>query len=385
MDRTNNKFTGVIVVFGVATVFLAILYVVDMNSESLGFAQWLNSKRILKEHKLSIRKILTKNPDFKSVDKEKYIEEAQSLIAMKGKRNLGDWVSYRSFTPNIKGAYITTNDFGLRSEIDLKNMILRAQSNKKQGKKNILLLGGSTAFGLGSTEDSKSISSLLNSALIEDGFEVFNLAQGGYTSFMQLFMLGNIGIHFQSDMIVILDGYSDIYHLAYKPKGGEMTLGLWDHHEEKMDPSFVFNLYYKNLATIGKLGAALGNEIIYALQPISGFENNSLLEVDKIEKLWALYPKVREVTQLAALENNATFLDLTQSFKKENNSEINFYDKSHLSDTGQRKLADILLKEIRALSQRKKRSPTSLENREAAINTILTKDYSGKYKTARDY
>ena len=114
MDRTNNKFTGVIVVFGVATVFLAILYVVDMNSESLGFAQWLNSKRILKEHKLSIRKILTKNPDFKSVDKEKDIEEAQSLIAMKGKRNLGDWVSYRSFTPNIKGAYITTNDIGLR-------------------------------------------------------------------------------------------------------------------------------------------------------------------------------------------------------------------------------------------------------------------------------
>jgi len=385
MCRNSNKFIGAIFVFGVAAIFSAILYFVDTYSESFGITQWLNSKRIMRQHKLDIEKKLKNHPQFEPVDKEKYVEEVQSLIAMKGKRNLGDWISFRSFTPNIKGAYITTNDFGFRSEIDLKKMILRAQSNKKNGRKNILLLGGSTAFGLGATENSKTISSLLNTALTKEGFEVFNLAQAGYTSFMQLFILSNIGVHFQSDMILILGGYSDVYHLAYKPKGGEMTIGLWDHHNKKMNPSFVFNLYFKNLNIIGKLGTALGNETIYALHPISGFENDSLLEVDKIEKLWALYPKVREITQYAAQVNDATFLDLTQSFKKENNSEINFYDKSHLSDTGQKKLADILLKEIRTLSQRKKRSPASLEDKEAAINTMLTKDYSGKYKTARDY
>jgi len=383
--KTNKSLTSAVVLFGVALIFSAILYLVDSFSDSLGIVQWLNSGKIMRDHKSQTEKLLADNPHFESVNKQLFIKEVQRLVSMEGKRDLGDWISYRSFTPDIKGEYFVTNDFGLRSDNSLKDMVLQAQDNKQKGNKNILLLGGSTAFGLGATDESKTITSLLNSTLKKDGFEVFNLAQGGYTSFMQLFMLSNIGIHFESDLIIILGGYSDFYHLAYKSKGGNMSLGLWDFYNEKSDPSFVFNLYLKNLDIMGKLGTSLGNKIIYAIQPISGYENDSLLEVDKIEKLWDFYPKVREVTHLAARANNATFLDLSQLFKNENNSEINFYDKSHLSNTGQKKVAAVLLRQILALSQDTNYSAHHTEEKKVTADNILAKDYSEEYKTARDY
>ena len=92
-------------------------------------------------------------------------------------------------------------------------------------KPAIILLGGSVAFGYGVTNDEQTISSLLGGMLQSDGYEIFNLAQGGFTSFMDLFSLTTIGLYLEPDIVIVMEGYADTYHLAYKSVGGELAWG----------------------------------------------------------------------------------------------------------------------------------------------------------------
>ena len=382
----SNKWIGFMVVMGILASYFGILFFIDSFSNKLGLAQWLNGQRILVEHKKDLLKRIQKDTHFKNIDLNAFISETQRLVKMKGKRNLSSWISFRTFTPNIYGEYIRTNDFGMRSDLNLKEMIKKAQSNKKSGIKNILLLGGSAAFGYGSTESKKTISGYLNSILVKDGYEVFNLAQGGYTSYMELFIFSTIGIYFEPDVVLVMDGYADSYSLAYSSEQDELPMGIWSEMGILKNPTFIFNSYYQNLEAICKLSNIPNNKVVLAVQPISGFENNSLLDENKIENFWEFYPMVRATVKLAAKMNNANFVDLSILFNNESNSRINFFDKSHLSATGQRKVAEALTPHIVSPMAREHDTHfISMAEREMLVDKILKKDYSGTYKVARDY
>jgi len=265
-------------------------------------------------------------------------------------------------------------------------MIQKANLNKKSGKKNIIVLGNSTAFGYGVAEINKTITGYLGSGLGDKGYTVFNLAQGGYTSFMELFILSTIGFYFEPDIIIVIDGISDTYHLAYKSKQKQLALGLWSGTEKENNSDFLFNFYYKNLDAICKLADIPNRKVILALQPISGFENDSRQDIDHTKYYWTIYPKVREVLKLVAKSNGATFVDLSILFKNEKSSGSNFFDKSHLTKIGQKKVADALIKEIILTSQP---TPTTslvpMSKRESLIKKIINANYIGSYKTAKDF
>jgi len=304
---------------------------------------------------------------------------------MDKKRDLGEWVSFKSFTPNVSGKYITTNDFGMRSKWSLAEMVKRARKNRREGIRNIVILGGSVAFGYGATNDENTISHVLNSMLKTDGYEVFNLAQGGFTSFMDLFSLNTIGIYLEPDVIIVMEGYADTYQLAYESKGGQLALGLFSDSEERLNPEFAFGFHYQNLDTIVGLSNNRNRQVIVALQPLSGFENNSTIENQKIKKIWDFYPRIREIMKLVAIKNNADFLDLSIIFKEEKNSNINFFDKTHLTVTGQKKVANILMEKIKSFKTKNLEHANYFQLREESIKNILTQDFSGKYKTVEDY
>jgi len=384
--KKSNKLIGILLIFAIVLTYLGIMYFVVPLSGNQGLAQLLNAKRILENHKKDLMGRVIGNADFKAIDLDSFVNETQELVKMRGKRDLSSWISFRTFTPNISGKYIKTNDFGLRSELSLIEMIQQARLNKKSGKKNIIILGNSTAFGYGVAEDHKTITGYMNSEFKDEDYTVFNLAQGGYTSFMELFILSTIGIHFEPDIIITINGFSDTYHLAYPPQQKQLPLGLWAGTEKAQNSEFILNLYYKNLQAICKLAGIPNNRVILALQPVSGFENNSQIDISITKDFWAMYPKVREVAKLAAIKNGATFIDLSTLFKEEESSGPNFFDKSHLTEKGQKKVADVLIKTITSLSQP---SPdvsfVPSETRESIINNIINANYTGSYRTADNY
>ena len=385
-DTSNKyKFISVAIVLGVVGAYLGILYLVNNFAGSSGIAHVLNSKNIMGKHREELRGKIQRDPHFKDVDVEGYIEEVEKIITMEKQRKLGGWVSFKSFTPNLSGRYITTNDYGIRSPWSLREMVRRARDNRRKDIRNIVILGGSAVFGYGAINDEQTISSVLNSMLKDDGYEVFNLAQGGFTSFMDLFSLSTIGLYLEPDIIIVMEGYADILHLAYESKGGELAWGLFSGSEEKTDPEFAFGFHYQNLDAILRLGTQSGRQIILALQPLSGFENDSTIENDRIRKMWAFYPRIREMMRLAAENNGTAFLDLSIIFKEEKKSSINFFDQVHLTVTGQKKVAQVLAKTIRNLNTKKPNSVDSFQLREKWIRNILAQDLSGKYKTVEDY
>jgi lysophospholipase L1-like esterase len=264
-------------------------------------------------------------------------------------------------------------------------MVQRARNNRRADIRNIVILGGSTAFGYGVINDKQTISRVLNSMLGEDGYEVFNLAQGGFTSFMDLFSLSAIGLYLEPDIIIVMEGYADIFHLAYKSNGGELAWGLFSGSERKSDPKFAFGFHYQNLDAILRLGTQSDRQVILAFQPLSGFENDSTIDNDKIKKVWTFYPRIREMMRLVAENNGAEFLDLSTIFKEEKNSSINFFDQVHLTVTGQRKVASVFAEKIKGLDVKKTEQVDSFQLREKWIKDILEKDLLGKYKTVEDY
>lgn len=365
--------------------YLGTLYIVETFTGSSSLANLLNSKHIMNKHQEELMEKILRDPHFNNVEIDKYIREVEKIITMEKKRSLGKWVSFKSFTPNVSGKYITTNDYGMRSKWNLKEMVQRARNNRSKGVRNIIILGGSVAFGYGAIDDKNTISGLLNNMLKEDGYEVFNLAQGGYTSFMDLFSLSAIGLYLEPDIIIVMEGYADTYHLFYESKGGELAWGLFSESEKKLDPQFSLNFHYQNLEAILRLGSHRNRKVVLALQPLSGFENNSIIENEKIKKMWGFYPKIREMMRLAAKNNNSKFIDLSVIFKNEKNSSINFFDKAHLTSSGQKKVAEFLMKTIKNLSDQKSNYVDLFQPREEQIKNILEEDFSGQYKTVQDY
>ena len=381
----NYKLISILIVLCVVGSYLGILYIVETFTGSSSLAHLLNSKHIMNKHQEELMEKILRDPHFNNVGIDEYISEVEKIITMEKKRSLGEWVSFKSFTPNVTGKYITTNDYGMRSKWNLKEMVQRARNNRSKGVRNIIILGGSVAFGYGAVDDKNTISGVLNNMLKEDGYEVFNLAQGGYTSFMDLFSLSAIGLYLEPDIIIVMEGYADTYHLFYESRGGELAWGLFSESEKQLDPEFSLNFHYQNLDAILRLGSHRSRKVILALQPLSGFENNSTIENEKIKKMWGFYPRIREMMRLAAKNNNSKFIDLSVIFKKEKNSSINFFDKAHLTGSGQKKVAKFLVKTIKNLSDQKSKYVDLFPSREEQIKNILEEDFSGQYKTVEDY
>ena len=115
----NYKLISVAIVLGVVASYIGIVYLVNTFAGSFGLAYFLNSKNIINTHRSELMQKIQRDSHFKNINIEEYIKEVEQIITMDKKRDLGEWVSFKSFTPNVSGKYITTNDYGMRSHFSL--------------------------------------------------------------------------------------------------------------------------------------------------------------------------------------------------------------------------------------------------------------------------
>lgn len=111
-------------------------------------------------------------------------------------------------TPNFRSKVLNTDEMGFRynSNFTKKNIFLEAKKNE-----TILILGGSTAFGVGSTKDENSISGYLEK---EFDYNFINLAGRGFTGFQEIIsLLANIDDIKKLNIkkIFVMSGINDIY------------------------------------------------------------------------------------------------------------------------------------------------------------------------------
>lgn len=105
--------------------------------------------------------------------------------------------------------HYTTNNVGLRLPFDL---FYDTKIKKKKNQKNIIILGGSTIFGVGA-DDKKTISSFLEVNLNAESqiynYKVYNLGVGAANAVQGLILLNLYGHVFKPDLILSFDGFND--------------------------------------------------------------------------------------------------------------------------------------------------------------------------------
>jgi hypothetical protein len=110
---------------------------------------------------------------------------------------------------NIK-ADITANNEGFN---DPRDFDWRKPYKKAANEKVVLVTGGSTAWGLGSTSFSTTIAGALqtelNGASRDIKYTVINLAMGSWIAYQQFIGLEMWGTQFDPDWVIIMDGHND--------------------------------------------------------------------------------------------------------------------------------------------------------------------------------
>jgi len=116
--------------------------------------------------------------------------------------------SIRTNYPNQSGYTYSINEFGFRGK--------SFDFNKSDNEYRIIMVGGSTTFGLGSTNDDETIPAHLESMLnqkFEQKIHVINAGVIAANSKSEVFYIENELIEFSPNLIVVFDGYNDSFEI----------------------------------------------------------------------------------------------------------------------------------------------------------------------------
>ncbi len=330
----------------------------------------------LKSYYKDIARSVAEDPKLKGVDPERYALEWTSVKTV-GLGPIGRYHTMRTYGRNVAGQYVTTNDHGLRSRLSLVEMASQAKANARRGRRNVLLLGSSAAFGEGATDDAHTISGCLSEFLPPERFQVFNLAQGGYVCGTELAMLALVGTYLEPDFVLIMDGFNDAISITYD----------WPYYKDPRwlpvkDLPGLLNEYATCLGTLARASGGPGRHVFLSLQPLGGFRNDAFLGDTSIKKMWANYPYLLEVVRRVAEQSeNASFLDLTSIFQDEKDSSRYFHNNIHMNSEGQRKVAQVMASVV--LEQEERYSgPGSSQTRMQMVKNILDTVRPDTYPTA---
>ena len=266
------------------------------------------------------------NEIFINMDEE---EKRQLCIDLYEVKTLGT-----ELIPNQKSDSITINSMGFRGD--------EFSIEKSENIFRIFMLGGSTMFGHGATSDHTTIPGYTQQLLAQydDGFEieVINAGIQGADSFTEVELIENKLLNYDPDMIIIYDGWNDL---------------------RAKNPS---NTILENWNLICDLGQKNNFNVIIALQPIAGFGNKILTSQEySYSKTGTNYNNSPLINSLNLYEHYALNLtkinsctasvDLRSIFDNET-SQI-YWDQGHVSDEGNKIVANSLYEKIFELLPRK--------------------------------
>ena len=219
--------------------------------------------------------------------------------------------------PNQKTPYFAINSLGFRGT-EINNSLTH-------GKKRIIVVGGSVAFGTGLKRDEETFPVQLEQIL--ENAEVINAAVPGYLSSQELIYVVTELIDLKPNLIIALDGFNDFNH----PRN---ISGEFDQMEEALRVSLipsnlilrlkkVFNLFYpeinKRIDRIRKKGIQKTTDILIT-------SKDNLAEDSNFYSIQSSYYSANIIKMARFLDSlNCRFLCVFSAFNgrnKEGNEKI---------------------------------------------------------------
>lgn len=195
-------------------------------------------------------------------------------------------------SPNFKSEIVNTDSKGFRfnSNVKKKNIF---EVNKK--KSTILLLGGSTAFGVGATKDERTIAGILDR---KTKYNCLNLAGRGYSGFQELLgLFSNINLlkELKIKKIIMLSGINDLYLNTIKENRYPGNFFFISKFKQDINNSF-FSLKKKFILKILKIYLnVIGDKAKYDFKNFSSKDVIKFLISRKYRKIFLLkeYEKIK--------------------------------------------------------------------------------------------
>jgi len=196
--------------------------------------------------------------------KEKILIQYSKIYKLESKTSSGvfDPVTQAQFPSHFRASPVfTTNEFGFLdngASSPLANMF--PEKNTKILR--VIMLGGSSMFGTGVDQKSKTISANLerlinsNSATIlknKEYVQVLNFGQPGAHTSTSLAKLSQFLIHLEPDLIVSFDGFNDSWYALFEHKRqtGNFLHGIINWAD--------YSYFYYNLMTGGNVSLSISN------------------------------------------------------------------------------------------------------------------------------
>ena len=286
---------------------------------------------------------------------------------------------YLQLQPNQKKSTITIDDNGFRG--------ISTNLEKTENTYRIVMIGGSTIFGTGTTSDEKTIPGFLEKKINERNnekiFEVVNAGINHADSFTEKFHVKNKILNFKPDLIIIYDGWNDSRYLEImkakiegnntkeKESSGTGIIGFFDNLEFYRTPIVIFRTFFYDDSSSdikSELNEELGYNIastwknnikeicdvakekdvstIIALQPLLGrsdkkMSNDEFEAFSKYTKHDQLYFNMNELSNnLKELSTCNKTVDLVKTFDK--TEKPVYWDMGHLNDDGNEIIAEEL-------------------------------------------
>ncbi|MEW5692973.1 MAG: SGNH/GDSL hydrolase family protein [Candidatus Hydrogenedentota bacterium] len=284
--------------------------------------------------------------------------------------------------PNQKYKTIRINSLGFRDD--------EISEKKSLNEYRVLFLGGSSAWGVGSIDNKitlpKILENKLNSTYADKKHTVINAACPGYVSDQELILLLRMLDRYKIDLVIDFNGFNDFYTLYKNPPGypchysrmyaiykllapikriiGSSEL-LYYLNENIIKPFITVDIasititkiedaavhYVNNCLTMSLLAKSRGIDVVIVLQPIVGSkkvkteEEKNNMTSNEIELANKIYARYREYFNKLSLNDNLSFLDLSNVF--DNETRTIFIDRAHFTGKDTETLADNILKTIK--------------------------------------
>jgi len=298
---------------------------------------------------------------YENIEKEQLIEMCKNYREVRSEYN-----EYLQLIPDQSSKNVNINNFGFRGpDIEFQ---------KPENVYRIFMVGGSTIFGSGSTNDATTIPGFLqqkfNTSELDYDIEVINAGYPGAYSKTEVLLVEDIILDLDPNLIIVYDGWNDV-HIPYTSHIDKRNVqgNLYDAVNEikkilpfYKTPTFlrthVMNIMNTDSEPITsdddlKNKISLWSErwddichknhdknidILITVQPLLG-SGKKQLSISEQEIFNSVTYPVSEalsmkkyVDQFSEFQNCTYLVDFTNSF--DNNTETIFFDRGHIGDNG---------------------------------------------------
>ena len=294
-----------------------------------------------------------------------------------------EWAPYEHFAAkaNLKGKHYSTNSLGLRGP--------EVSAPKPEGAYRIAVLGGSTAWGYGSSSDNTTVPGYLQAYFAERRpdltIEVVNAGQPGYVSTQELIFFQRVIAPLEPDLVLLFDGYNDIaadmingqsglpqnasllqsrYNASFEGGLTRQDLARWLRRSRFLaavgdsilskptevafpQPASTAAAYVRNVTAIAKLAAPA--KVVAAPQPSLALTTKplALQEQQMLDEKESAFPGYTQFVRAcshamerALADAGIDTIELDDALGED--AQLLFADECHLGDKGAEKLANAL-------------------------------------------